>query len=209
MELLCNATDNLIHQQFYLDGKDIIIGRTAEVQVKIQYSGQIISKFKDIFNENLDLFFKKQYLKFLKKFKKIQGINDSLIKEIYHELNIKMERLEGNVEDSDENSVIFYTILLNTLITKIREIHFKNSLELIHKKVLEENSSIKPAEIDNELTNLFMRNNSNVSILYNISYMHALAKTFNYKQVKRVCSIQRTKYINNTAKLIESRLRVA
>jgi hypothetical protein len=197
----------LVHQQFYLDGRDIIIGRTPEIQVKIQYSGQIISKFKDLFNENIDLFMNKKYLKFLKKFEKIQGITRSLIKEIYSELEQKIESLEQNLEYSRENSVIFYTILLNTLITNIREIHFQNSLKIIYNQLNQQKSSIKRSEIKNELNNLFMRNNENVSILYNISYLNALAKTFNYKQVKRVCSIQRTKYINRTIRLIKSRLK--
>ncbi|MGV9173632.1 MAG: hypothetical protein ACOC35_13865 [Promethearchaeia archaeon] len=56
---LHNATDNLVNQQFYLPGRDIIIGRTPEIQVKIQYSGQIIAKFKDLFNNNLHLFLNK------------------------------------------------------------------------------------------------------------------------------------------------------
>lgn len=197
----------MVHQQFYLDGRDIIIGRTPEIQVKIQYSGQIISKFKDLFNENIDLFMNKKYLKFLKKFEKIQGITRSLIKEIYSELEQKIESLEQNLEYSRENSVIFYTILLNTLITNIREIHFQNSLKIIYNQLNQQKSSIKRSEIKNELNNLFMRNNENVSILYNISYLNALAKTFNYKQVKRVCSIQRTKYINRTIRLIKSRLK--
>lgn len=194
----------MVHQQFYLDGKDIIMGRTPEIQVKIQYSGQIISKFKDLLNENIDLFMNKKYLKFLKKFEKIQGMTQSLIKEIYSELKRKIESIEQNLEYSRENSVIFYTILLNTLITNIREVHFQNSLKIIYRKLNQHKSSVKRSEIKNELNNLFMRNNENVSILYNISYLHALANTFNYKQVRRVCSIQRTKYINRTIRLIVS-----
>lgn len=204
---LNNATDHLVHQQFYLDGRDIIIGRTPEIQVKVQYSGQIISKFKDLFIENIELFMNKEYLKFLKKFEKVQGITKSLIKEIYHELKQKIESLEENINYSQENSVIFYSILLNTLITKIREVHFQNSLKIVYRKLKIHKSSVKKSEIKSELNNLFMRNNENISILYNISYLHALAQTFNYKQVIRVCSIQRTKYINRTIKLIKSQLK--
>ena len=47
LEQLYDATNNLINQQFYKDGQDIIIGRTPEVSVKISNSGQIIRKFKD------------------------------------------------------------------------------------------------------------------------------------------------------------------
>ncbi|GAH35300.1 unnamed protein product [marine sediment metagenome] len=50
LEQLYDATNNLINQQFYKDGQDIIIGRTPEISVKISNSGQIIRKFKDLFN---------------------------------------------------------------------------------------------------------------------------------------------------------------
>jgi len=56
LERLYDATDNLINQQFYLGGQDLIIGRNAEVSIKISNSGQIIQKFKDLFNKNIHLF---------------------------------------------------------------------------------------------------------------------------------------------------------
>lgn len=203
---LHNATDNLVNQQFYLPGRDIIIGRTPEIQVKIQYSGQIIAKFKDLFNNNLHLFLNKDYMEFLQNFKKICGVTETLIQEIYEELKVKLEQLEANLDDSDDSIVVMYTIVLSAIITKIRQVHFEESVEEIRKKIKKQNSALKKEEIEEELTQLFMRNNKNISILYNLSYLHALAKTFNYQKVKRVCSIQRTKFINNTVKLIQSRL---
>ena len=65
LEQLYDATNNLINQQFYKDGFDIIIGRTPEVSVKISNSGQIIRKFKDLFNSNIQLFLEGEYLQFL------------------------------------------------------------------------------------------------------------------------------------------------
>ena len=79
---LYNATDNLVNQQFYEGGSDTIIGRTPKVSVKIKQSGQIIKKFKDLFNENLTSFLEGNYLHFLRHFKKIKGLDDNQIKEI-------------------------------------------------------------------------------------------------------------------------------
>ena len=53
---LYRATDNLINQQFYISGKDLIIGRTPDISIKIRQSGQIIKKFKNLFNNHLNLF---------------------------------------------------------------------------------------------------------------------------------------------------------
>ena len=53
MELkkLHTATDNLIEQQFYLNGTDTIIGRTPDVSLKIKDSGRVIKRFKDLFKK--------------------------------------------------------------------------------------------------------------------------------------------------------------
>lgn len=203
---LYDATDNLVDQQFYLGGKDVIIGRTPEIQVKIRHSGQIISKFKDLFKENIKLFLNKNYRSFLNNFMRVNGINESLIKEIHKQLQIKLEQLENNLDNSEDSLIVIYTIVLSAIITKIREIHFEEALDNIREKITNQNSSVKKKQIDKELTNLFMRNNENISILYNLSYLHALAKTFNYRKVKRVCSIQRTKFINNSVDLIKERI---
>ncbi|MFO8017595.1 MAG: hypothetical protein R6U96_03105 [Promethearchaeia archaeon] len=204
---LHNATENLVNQQFYLQGKDIIIGRTPEIQVKIQYSGQIISKFKHMFKDNINLFLNQDYFQFLKTFTKIHGITEPLINEIYENLKVKLDQLEENLDDSDDSLMVLYTIVLSAIITKIREIHFEKCLQEIRKKLKKQNPAFKKKNIEKELTYLFMRNNKNISILYNLSYLRALAQTFNYKKVKRVCSIQRTKFINNTVKKIISRLK--
>ena len=45
---------------------------------------------------------------------------------------------------------------------------------------------------------------NNISILYNISYLDALALSFNYKKVSHVCKIQQGKYMNRIVSLILS-----
>ena len=65
LERLYDATDNLINQQFYYGGQDLIIGRNAEVSIKISYSGQIIQKFKNLFNKNINLLLEGKYVQFL------------------------------------------------------------------------------------------------------------------------------------------------
>jgi hypothetical protein len=38
--------------------------------------------------------------------------------------------------------------------------------------------------------------------LYNLSYIDALAETFNYLKTARICKIQKTKYINRIVALL-------
>jgi len=196
---LYDATDNLINQQFYKNGSDRIIGRTDEVSLKIRNSGQIIAKFKDLFNRNLDLFLQGRYMDFLNAFKKIEGLNENVIEEIYSELKGKIEVLKG----SDMSQVVLYTIVVSSLLSFIRDHHFNLTLKEIKRRAKRE-SSKDDQQIQQVLNELFMRNNDNVSILYNISYLDALAESYNYRRVAHTCKIQKGIYINRIVNIISN-----
>jgi len=198
LEQLYDATNNLINQQFYKDGQDIIIGRTPEVSIKISNSGQIIRKFKDLFNSNLHLFLDGKYLQFLNLFKKIKGVDENYINEIYQDLQLKFH----NLKDTDNiDIVVLYAIVLNSLISSIRDIDFDDALTEINKRV-KKKKKISDNKIQRELDMLFMKNNDNVSILYNLSYLDTLAESFNYRKVAHICKIQKSKYINRIVNII-------
>ncbi len=200
LESLYNATDNLINQQFYKEGRDIIIGRTPEVSLKISNSGQIVRKFKDMFNENLHLFLDGKYLKFLNLFKKIKGMDENYIQEIYQDLELKFENLKSaNAENI--NTVIIYSLVLNSLISSIRDLNFEEAIKEIKRRI-KNKITITDSKIQQELDNMFMKNDDNVSILYNISYLDTLAESFNYKKVAKVCKIQISRYINRIVNII-------
>lgn len=198
LEHLYDATENLVNQQFYKGSHDIIIGRSADVSVKIRSSGQIIKKFKTIFNQNMEIFLNGNYLNYLLLFKEIKGLSEDDIKRIHGELTSKLEMLK----DADLDIITLYTIVISALISRIRDIHFNNSLDEIRKRAKQKSREISDKQIQDVLDILFMRNNNNVSILYNLSYIDALAESFNYKKAARICKIQKGKYINRIVKLI-------
>ncbi|TFG30460.1 MAG: hypothetical protein EU532_00720 [Promethearchaeota archaeon] len=204
-ERLIDATNNLVTQQFYKEGQDIIIGRTPEIKVKISNSGQIIKKFKDLFNENLKYFLEGNYKKFLLPFKKIKGINEENIRQIHEELQHKLKNFKD--ENSETGNIILYTLVLSSLISRIRDIHFNDSIEEIKKRISKKHalksSGVRKEQVQLALDNLFMRNNENISILYNISYLNALAESFNYKKVAHICKIQKSKFINRIVQLVQ------
>lgn len=203
---LVDATSNLVSQQFYKDGQDIIIGRTPDIKIKISKSGQIVKKFKDLFNDNLNYFLEGNYKKFLLPFKKIKGINEESIIQINEELEDKFEHFKD--DNSETGKIILYTLVLSALISRIRDIHFNESIEEIRKRIgkksAKKSTGFNEDEIQEALDNLFMRNNKNISILYNISYLGALAESFNYKKVAHICKIQKSKFINRIVELIHS-----
>ena len=198
IQQLYDATDNLINQQFYLDGHDIIIGRTPEVSVKISNSGKIIGKFKDLFNQNIQLFLEGKYLQFLKLFRKIKGVDENYINEIYQDLELKFQ----NLSDTENiNTIVTYAIVLNSLISSIRDINFRNTVTEIKRRI-KIKVFMSEREIQEGLDMLFMRNDANVSILYNISYLDTLAESFNYRKVAHICKIQKSKFMNRIVNLI-------
>jgi hypothetical protein len=198
LEQLYDATNNLINQQFYKSGHDIIIGRTPDVSVKISNSGKIIRRFKDLFNQNLHLFLEGEYLKFISLFKIIKGVDDNYIKEIYQDLQLKFQ----NLKDAENiNVIVLYAIVLNSLISYIRDLNFEETIKEIKKRI-NIKTYINNTKIQEELDILFMKNDKNVSILYNISYLDTLAESFNYRKVARICKIQKTKFMNRIVKSI-------
>lgn len=192
------TTDNLIEQQFYKRGSDTIVGRTPEISVRIKNSGLVIKRFKELFYENLHLFLEENYHSFFTPFKEIKGMDDNYIQEILQDIQIKLATMHGENFDI----LILYTIVLSSLISKMRNIHFKESVKEIIKRIKAKSSKINQNEIKRELDKLFMRNNKNISILYNLSYMDALAESFNFKKVAQTCKIQKGKYMNKTVDLI-------
>lgn len=198
LEQLYDATNNLINQQFYQDGHDLIIGRTPEISVKISKSGQIIRKFKDLFNANLHLFLEGKYLQFLTLFKKIKGVDENNINEIYQDLQLKFHNLK---DTKNIDTIVLYALVLNSLISSIRDINFSKALIEINRRV-KKKKKISNVRIQKVLDMLFMKNDYNISILYNLSYLDTLAESFNYRKVAHTCKIQKSKYINRIVKII-------
>lgn len=192
LKRLYDATDNLIKQQFYKSGSDTIIGRTPEVSIKIKNSGQIVKKYENLFNQNMHLFLEGDYMKFFTPFKRIKGVDKNHISEIYQDIQIKLAAMHG----TDFDTVLMYTIVVSSLTSSIREIQFNESVQEIILRARKKTKSISVKQIEKELEKLFMRNDKNVSILYNISYLAALAESFNFMKTARTCKILRSKHIN-------------
>ena len=192
LERLYDATDNLIKQQFYKSESDTIVGRTPEISIKIRNSGQIIQRYENLFNQNIRFFLDGDYMKFFLPFMKIKGVDENHIREIYQDIQIKLAAMHG----TDFDTVLMYTIIVSSLTTSIREIQFNQSVQEIIARVRKEANSLSVKQIKKELEKLFMRNDKNVSILYNISYLTALAESFNFRKTTRTCKIQRSKFIN-------------
>ena len=140
----------------------------------------------------MHLFLEGDYMKFFAPFKRIKGVDENHLREIYQDIQIKLAAMHGTEFDT----VLMYTIVVSSLTTSIREIQFNESVQEIITRVKQKQNSITVNRIEKELEKLFMRNDKNVSILYNISYLAALAESFQFAKTARICKIQRSKLIN-------------
>ena len=139
-------------------------------------------------------------MEFLKLFKRIKGIDENYIREIYQDLQLKFESIKGA---ENINTVIIYTLVLNSLISSIRDLNFGDAIREVKKRILIK-SNLHESTVQDELDMLFMKNDNNISILYNISYLDTLAESFNYKKVAHICKIQKSKFINRIVRRIIS-----
>ena len=144
------------------------------------------------------MFLEGEYLQFLNLFKKIKGVDENNINEIYQDLELKFHNLK---DTKNIDTIVLYALVLNSLISSIRDINFNNALTEINRRV-KKKKKINNNKIQRELDMLFMRNDGNVSILYNISYLDTLAESFHYRKVAHICKIQKSKYINRIVDII-------
>ena len=72
-------------------------------------------------------------MEFLNLFKKIKGLDENYVREIYQDLQLKFE----NLEDTDNiNTVVLYSLVLNSLISSIRDLNFGETIREIKKRIL-------------------------------------------------------------------------
>ncbi|MFX0010725.1 MAG: hypothetical protein ACFE9R_10450 [Candidatus Hermodarchaeota archaeon] len=131
-------------------------------------------------------------MKFFEPFKIIKGVDANHLSEIYQDIQIKLAAMHG----TDFDRVLMYTIVISSLTTSIREIQFNNSMKEIIVRTKKRSKTLTEKQIEKRLETLFMRNDKNVSILYNLSYLTALAESFHFSKTARTCKIQKSKYIN-------------
>jgi hypothetical protein len=139
-----------------------------------------------------------EYLKFFNPFKKIKGLDENYLQEIYQDIQIRLTALQ----DTKYDIVLLYTVVLSSLISSIRDLHFNQTINQIIERIKQKSKTINESQIKLELDKLYMRNNGNLSILYNISHLDALAESFNFKTVARTCKIQKGKHMNRIVEII-------
>ena len=186
--------DYLVRQQFSKGG-DFITDRMKMQKVQVRYAGRIIQGFTDLLTENIQDFLGGDYEKYLEKLCLVLNLDSKKILEAY--LN-----RTSILEPEDKIPPIILTSILGELLSTIRERAFNETLEEIKIRFKKRqshyngNKQISDIELDNHLSDLFQRNDVNISLLYNLSFLEFIAITTHSEKVKRTTKILLGKYIN-------------
>jgi len=186
--------DYLVRQQFSKGG-DFITDRMKMQKVQVRYAGRIIQGFTDLLTENIQDFLGGDYEKYLEKLCLVLNLDSKKILEAY--LN-----RTSILEPEDKIPPIILTSILGELLSTIRERAFNETLEEIkirfkkRQSLCNGNKQISDIDLDNQLSDLFQRNDVNISLLYNLSFLEFIAITTHSEKVKRTTKILLGKYIN-------------
>jgi ribosomal protein S17E len=164
-------------------------------KVQVKYAGRIIQGFIDLLKENLQDIFAGDYENYLRKLCEALNLDSNKILQAY--LN-----RTSILEPEDKTAPIIITTLLGELLSTIRERAFNETLQEIKNRFKKRhcnsngNNQISDIDLDNRLSELFQRNDVNISLLYNLSFLEFIADTTHSQKVKRTARILLGKYMN-------------
>ncbi|MHA1276404.1 MAG: hypothetical protein ACTSQI_15285 [Candidatus Helarchaeota archaeon] len=184
----------LVKQQFARDN-DTISDRMKSQKLHITGSSKLIAQFIDLLARDLSEIIAGNYENYLKE---ICHYCDLEMAEIVHAFSERIAILEPE----DHTPPLILTSLLSEFLGKIREKAFKGALQEIKRRVIID-QQIPDYELQGFnrrfkklITDLFQRNESNISLLYNLCFLIFLADLLNFNKVKRTTKILQGRYMN-------------
>jgi len=195
--------DYLVRQQFSKGG-DFITDRMKGQKVHVKYAGRIIQSFCDLLSgksDNMQDLLSGNYEKYLEKLCLALNLDAIKILQAY-------QNRTAILEPEDRTPPIILTSLLGELLSTIRERAFNETLQEIKtrfKKLqgnYDNNKEISDLELDNQISELFQKNDMNISLLYNLSFLEFIAITTHSQKVKRTTKILLGKYINRVVETL-------
>jgi hypothetical protein len=193
----------LVRQQFSRGG-DVITDRMKRQEVQVRYAGRIIQGFIDLLTENIEDFL-------------TSGNTERSLTNICNALNIDAQKIlqaylnrTAILESEDKTPPIIVTSLLSELLGNIRERAFNETLQEIKTRWKQRQrgtngeDQLAEVKLDDRIAELFQRNDANISLLYNLSFLEYIAITIRSPKVKRTTKILLGKYINRVVETLSN-----
>lgn len=194
--------DYLIRQQFSVGG-DVITDRMKKQRVQVRYAGRIIQGFFELLTENIQDI--------------LTGNCEKYLGNVCGALNIDAKKIlqaylnrTAVLEAEDKTPPIIITSLLGELLGNIRERAFNETLQEIKTRLKKRrggsngDDQLEEVNLDDRIAELFQRNDENISLLYNLSFLEFIAITIHSEKVKRTAKILLGKYINRVVETLSN-----
>jgi hypothetical protein len=194
--------DYLVRQQFSRGG-DFITDRMKQQRVQVRYAGRIIQGFIDLLTENIQDILTGNCEKYLGNLCGALNIDSKKILQAY--LN-----RTAVLDAEDKTPPIIVTSLLGELLGTIRERAFNETLQEIKTRLKKRqggsngDDQMSEVKVDDRISELFQRNDANISLLYNLSFLEYIAGTIHSQKVKRTAKILLGKYINRVVETLSN-----
>lgn len=194
--------DYLVRGQFS-QGGDFITDRLRKQRVQVRYAGRIIQGFIDLLSENIQDILTGNYEKYLKNLCSALNIDSEKILQGFL-------RKSAVLEAADITPPIVLTSILGELMGLIRERAFNETLQEIKNRFKQRRGGtngegeISEVKVDDRIAELFQRNDENISLLYNLSFLEYLASAIHSPKVKRTTKILLGKYINRVVETLSN-----
>jgi hypothetical protein len=192
----------LVRQQFSRGG-DLITDRMKQQQVQVRYAGRIIQGFIELLTENIEDI--------------LTGNTKRYLENVCGALNIDAQKILQSflnrtavLESEDKTPPIIVTSLLGELLGNIRERAFNETLQEIKTRLKKRQGGsnggdgLAEMKLDHRIAELFQRNDANISLLYNLSFLEYIAITIRSPKVKRTTRILLGKYINRVVETLNN-----
>jgi hypothetical protein len=192
----------LVRQQFSKGG-DVITDRMKKAHVQVKYAGRIIQGFIELLTANVQ--------------DVLTGDCERYLGNVCSALNIDAKKIlqaylqrTAVLEAEDKTPPIIVTSLLGELLGNIRERAFNETLHEIKTRLKERRGGsngedqLAEVKLDDRIAELFQRNDENISLLYNLSFLEFIAVTIHSQKVRRTAKILLGKYINRVVETLSN-----
>ncbi|MDD1779520.1 MAG: hypothetical protein LUQ65_15260 [Candidatus Helarchaeota archaeon] len=190
----------MIRQQFSLGG-DLITDRMKKQRIHVTYAGRIIQGFIELLTANIQDI--------------LTGNCEKYLGNICNALKIDAQKIlqaflnrTAVLEAEDKTPPIIVTSLFGELLGNIRERAFNETLQEIKTRLKKREGGsngedqLAEVKLDDRIAELFQRNDDNISLLYNLSFLEYIAVTIHSEKVRRTAKILLGKYINRVVETL-------
>ncbi|MFX1330394.1 MAG: hypothetical protein ACFE9W_02460 [Promethearchaeota archaeon] len=169
----------LVHLQFYSEEDDVLFNRDKKDRLTIEGIGPVVASFEEEFKRHLNLVRKKKYRAFL----------EAVAEEIPYDVESVMIEFNDSVRELGSHNLtdeLAANFLIGPIRTALQTREFEACISRAKRAAIEQINANDPEDVVNErISDLYSRNDSTVSMLYNLTLLRFLASLYASNMTKQ------------------------